>query len=102
MKDYYSFDADEAGLDRSYQLHLEAYKKIYSRCGIRFHVVQSDTGMMGGSMAHEYMAPSAAGEDDVALCDACGYAANTELALSNPKKPAFPDWKFEEIGRAHV
>jgi prolyl-tRNA synthetase len=97
MKDSYSFDKDEEGLDKSYQLHLEAYKKIYSRCGIRFSVVQSDTGMMGGSMAHEYMAPSPAGEDDVALCDSCGYAANTELALSAPKTPKFPDWQFEEV-----
>jgi len=97
MKDSYSFDRDEEGLDRSYQLHLEAYKKIYSRCGIRFHVVQSDTGMMGGSMAHEFMAPSAAGEDDVALCDGCGYAANVELALSVPKTPAHADWQFEEV-----
>ncbi len=97
MKDSYSFDADEAGLDRSYQLHLEAYKKIYSRCGIRFHVVQSDTGMMGGSMAHEYMAPSPAGEDDVALCDGCGYAANTELALSVPKAAASSNDSYEEI-----
>ena len=97
MKDSYSFDKDEEGLDRSYQLHLEAYKKIYSRCGIRFHVVQSDTGMMGGSMAHEFMAPSAAGEDDVALCDGCGYAANVELALSVPKTPAHADWQFEEV-----
>ncbi len=97
MKDSYSFDADEAGLDRSYQLHLEAYKKIYSRCGVKFYVVQSDTGMMGGSMAHEYMAPSAAGEDDVALCDSCGYAANTELALSVPKPSAATNDAFEEI-----
>jgi prolyl-tRNA synthetase len=97
MKDSYSFDCDEAGLDRSYQLHLDAYKKIYSRCGIKFYVVQSDTGMMGGSMAHEYMAPSPAGEDDVALCDGCGYAANTELALSVPKTPKFPEWQFEEV-----
>jgi prolyl-tRNA synthetase len=97
MKDSYSFDKDEEGLDKSYQLHLDAYKKIYSRCGIKFYVVQSDTGMMGGSMAHEYMAPSAAGEDDVALCDACGYAANVELALSVPKSPKFPDWQEEEI-----
>jgi prolyl-tRNA synthetase len=97
MKDSYSFDKDEEGLDKSYQLHLEAYKKIYSRCGIKFYVVQSDTGMMGGSMAHEYMAPSPAGEDDVALCDGCGYAANTELALSVPKSPTSPDWQFEEI-----
>jgi len=97
MKDSYSFDRDEEGLDRSYQLHLEAYNKIYSRCGIRFYVVQSDTGMMGGSMAHEFMAPSPAGEDEVALCDACGYAANVELALSVPKTPNFPSWKYEEV-----
>ncbi len=97
MKDSYSFDKDEEGLDRSYQLHLEAYKKIYARCGIRFHVVESDTGMMGGSMAHEYMAPSPAGEDDVALCDACGYAANTELALSVPKPAPAASDSFEEI-----
>jgi prolyl-tRNA synthetase len=97
MKDSYSFDCDEAGLDKSYQLHLEAYKKIYSRCGIKFYVVQSDTGMMGGSMAHEYMAPSPAGEDDVALCDGCGYAANVELALSVPKASQSPDWNFEEV-----
>ncbi len=97
MKDSYSFDRDDEGLDKSYQLHLEAYKKIYSRCGIKFYVVQSDTGMMGGSMAHEYMAPSPAGEDEVALCDACGYAANVELALSVPKTPNFPDWKYEEV-----
>ncbi|OGW50157.1 MAG: proline--tRNA ligase, partial [Nitrospirae bacterium GWC2_57_9] len=87
----------EAGLDKSYELHLEAYKKIYARCGVKFYVVQSDTGMMGGSMAHEYMAPSAAGEDDVALCDGCGYAANVELALSVPKAPKFPEWQREEV-----
>jgi prolyl-tRNA synthetase len=97
MKDSYSFDADEAGLDKSYQLHLEAYKKIYSRCGIKFYVVQSDTGMMGGSMAHEFMAPSPAGEDDVALCDSCGYAANTELALSVPKPGPAGEAAFEEV-----
>ena len=97
MKDSYSFDKDEEGLDRSYQLHFEAYKKIYARCGIMFFVVQSDTGMMGGSMAHEYMAPSPAGEDDVALCDGCGYAANTELALSVPKPTPSSGDAFEEI-----
>ncbi len=97
MKDSYSFDRDEAGLDTSYQIHLEAYKKIYTRCGLKFYVVQSDTGMMGGSMAHEFMAPSPAGEDEVALCDACGYAANVELAGSVPKRPKFADWKNEEV-----
>ncbi len=97
MKDSYSFDRDEAGLDRSYDIHLEAYKKIYSRCGVKFYVVQSDTGMMGGSMAHEFMAPSPAGEDEVALCDSCGYAANVELAISTPKAAASPGWTFEEV-----
>jgi prolyl-tRNA synthetase len=97
MKDSYSFDKDKDGLDKSYQLHLEAYKKIYSRCGIKFYVVQSDTGMMGGSMAHEYMAPSPAGEDEVALCDNCGYAANVELALSIPSPTTVFEDDHEEI-----
>ncbi len=97
MKDSYSFDRDEAGLDRSYDIHLDAYKKIYSRCGLKFLVVQSDMGMMGGTGAHEFMAPSPAGEDEVALCDACGYAANVELAESVPLQPTFPAWQFEEV-----
>jgi len=97
MKDSYSFDRDQEGLDKSYELHLDAYKRIYSRCGIAFSVVQSDTGLMGGSMAHEFMAPSAAGEDDVALCDSCGYAANVELAESVPRSPDFPVWAYEEV-----
>jgi len=97
MKDSYSFDRDEAGLDKSYDIHLEAYKKIYSRCGIKFHVVQSDMGMMGGTGAHEFMAPSPAGEDVVALCEGCGYAANVELAESLPPASKSPDWAFEEV-----
>src|SRR5262249_12069912 len=60
------------------------------RCGLVFHVVESDPGMMGGAGAHEFMAPSAAGEDDIALCPACGYAANVELAGSRPAAPASP------------
>jgi len=97
MKDSYSFDRDEAGLDKSYDIHLEAYKKIYSRCGLVFHVVESDMGMMGGTGAHEFMAPSPAGEDVVALCDACGYAANVELAGSLPPASQSPEWAFEEV-----
>ncbi len=84
MKDSYSFDRDEEGLAASYQKHAEAYHKIYERCGLKFHQVQSDPGMMGGAMAHEFMAPSPAGEDTIVLCKKCGYAANTELALSVP------------------
>jgi prolyl-tRNA synthetase len=96
MKDSYTLDPDLAALDRSYAAHEEAYRRIFSRCGLRVHVVQSDTGMMGGIGSHEFMAPSAAGEDDVALCAACGYAANVELArgvvaappAGGPERPA--------------
>src|SRR5262249_6406107 len=80
MKDSYTLDPDLAALDRSYAAHEAAYRRIFARCGVRVLVVQSDTGMMGGLGSHEFMAPSAAGEDDVALCAACGYAANVELA----------------------
>ena len=97
MKDSYSFDADEVGLERNYQLHAGAYQKIFLRCGLKFYMVQSDPGMMGGATSHEFMAPSPAGEDDVVICDSCGYAANVELALSNPKKIEIMDWEFEEV-----
>ncbi len=79
MKDSYSFDRDEAGLDESYQLHVQAYDNIFDRTGLEWYRVEGDVGMMGGSGAHEYMAPCAAGENDVALSDA-GYAANVEVA----------------------
>ena len=82
MKDSYSFDVDVDGLEASYAKHIVAYDRIFERCGLRFYRVESDPGMMGGAKAHEYMAASAAGEDRVALCGACGYAANVELARS--------------------
>jgi prolyl-tRNA synthetase len=79
MKDGYSFDRDREGLDRSYELHVGAYDRIFDRTGLEWYRVESDVGMMGGFGAHEYMAPCAAGENDVALSDA-GYAANVEVA----------------------
>jgi prolyl-tRNA synthetase len=97
MKDSYTLDPDVAALDRSYGAHEQAYRRIFTRCGLRFHVVQSDTGMMGGLGAHEFMAPSAAGEDDIAMCARCGYAANVELARAVPAPPTFPDWTREEV-----
>jgi prolyl-tRNA synthetase len=97
MKDSYTLDLDAAGLDQSYQLHYDAYLKIFSRCGVKFYAVESDPGMMGGAGAHEFMAPSEAGEDEVALCEKCGYAANVELAQSIPPPPVFPSWKLEEV-----
>jgi prolyl-tRNA synthetase len=84
MKDAYTLDVDEAGLAAAYDRQKEAYVRIFGRCGLTFYVVESDVGMMGGLGAHEFMAPSAAGEDEIARCEACGYAANLELAASRP------------------
>ncbi len=82
MKDSYSFDLDEAGLDRSYQLHDAAYRAIFTRSGLRFVVVEADSGAMGGSRSQEFMVYTDAGEDLIASCAACGYAANLEKAAS--------------------
>ncbi|MBU2603430.1 MAG: proline--tRNA ligase [Actinobacteria bacterium] len=87
MKDSYSFDADAEGLEVSYAKHIQAYDRIFERTGLRFHRVDSDPGMMGGAQAHEYMAPSPAGEDRVAVCSSCGYAGNIELARSVARAP---------------
>ncbi len=97
MKDSYTLDPDDAALDRSYAAHERAYRRIFERCGLRFRVVESDTGMMGGRSAHEFMAPSAAGEDEIAMCAGCGYAANVELARSVPAAPAFPTWSRGDV-----
>ena len=88
MKDAYSFDRDEEGLARSYELQSEAYARIFDRCGLRWYRVESDVGMMGGSGAHEYMAPCAAGENEVAL--APGYAANVEVASAQAQPVELP------------
>jgi prolyl-tRNA synthetase len=84
MKDSYSFDRDEQGLDESYALHIKAYDAIFDRSGLEWYRVEADVGMMGGSGAHEYMAPCAAGENDVALSES-GYAANVEVASATPQ-----------------
>ncbi len=98
MKDSYSLDTTEEGLHHSYELHKEAYRRIFERCGLKCYMVESDPGMMGGAGSHEFMAPSASGEDEVALCASCGYAANIELAVSRPTLPTFPSWSIlEEI-----
>jgi prolyl-tRNA synthetase len=102
MKDSYTLDPDDAALDVSYAAHEGAYRRIFDRCGLRYHVVQSDTGMMGGKSAHEFMAPSAAGEDDIAMCAKCGYAANVELARSVPAAPEFPVSAREEVATPNV
>ena len=88
MKDAYSFDADEAGLDKSYQIMADAYKRIFERCGLETKMVQSDSGAIGGSVSHEFMvlvnedAENNAGENDVFYCSKCGYSANSNHAIS--------------------
>jgi prolyl-tRNA synthetase len=88
MKDAYTFDRDREGLDASYDKHREAYDRIFDRVGLEWYRVESDVGMMGGTGAHEYMAPCAAGENDVAL--APGYAANVEVARAEPQPVELP------------
>ncbi len=82
MKDAYSFDIDKAGLDKSFELHDATYRKIFSRCGLKFVAVEADSGSMGGSQSQEFMCYTDAGEDLIASCPVCGYAANTEKATS--------------------
>lgn len=82
MKDAYSFDVDQAGLDRSYEAQRQAYEKIFARCGLDFVGVQAHSGAMGGTGSQEFMVRTDAGEDLVAACPSCRYAANTELATS--------------------
>ena len=82
MKDSYSFDIDKAGLDKSFDLHDEVYRRIFTRCGLKFVAVEADSGAMGGSQSQEFMVYTDAGEDLIASCPVCGYAANLEKATS--------------------
>jgi len=83
MKDSYSLDRDEKGLDYSYELHRQAYERIFERCGLDYFIVGASSGLMGGSQSQEFMFESTSGEDEVARCDACGYAGNMEVATSD-------------------
>jgi prolyl-tRNA synthetase len=87
MKDSYSFDVDADGLDRQYQAHYQAYFNIFRRCSLPTIAVSSDVGMMGGSLAHEYMYLNPFGEDTLALCEQCGYAANRQVARFRKDAP---------------
>jgi prolyl-tRNA synthetase len=89
MKDSYTFDRDAEGLAASYDKHVIAYDRMFDRCGLEWYWVESDVGMMGGLGAHEYMAPCAAGENEVAL--APGYAANVEIASADPVPVTLPE-----------
>jgi len=82
MKDSYSFDIDAAGLDVSYKKHYDTYCRIFDRCGLKYMVVEADSGAMGGKESHEFMVRTPAGEDQIVSCDSCNYAANMEKAAS--------------------
>jgi prolyl-tRNA synthetase len=97
MKDSYSFDIDAAGLDLSYRKHYDAYCRIFDRCGLKYMVVEADSGAMGGKESHEFMVRTNAGEDYIVSCDGCDYAANMEKATS--KLEAVEDLKPEGDGR---
>ena len=88
MKDSYSFDRNDEGLEAQYQKHVIAYDRMMDRCGLEWYRVEADVGMMGGTGAHEYMAPCAAGENDVAI--AAGFAANVEVASADPQPVKLP------------
>jgi prolyl-tRNA synthetase len=82
MKDAYSFDVDQAGLDKAFEDQRDAYIRIFTRCGLEFSIVEASSGSMGGSASSEFMVKTDAGEDLIATCKACGYAANIEKATS--------------------
>lgn len=100
MKDAYTFDRDQAGLDAFYPTIYQAYFDIFRRCGLDVVAVESDTGMMGGTMAHEFMALTPIGEDTLLICDACHYSANRQIAVF--RKPAPPTGAPAAIEEVHT
>lgn len=90
MKDSYSFDRDDAGLDVSFRKHGDAYVRIFERCGLSFHRVKAESGMMGGSDSEDYLAPAGAGENTLVTCENGDYAADMDAARGVPRAPAFP------------
>jgi prolyl-tRNA synthetase len=90
MKDSYSFDRDEEGLDKSFQLHSGAYDRIFERCGLEVYAVQAESGMMGGSESMDFLAPAAAGANTLVTCERGDYAADLEVARGIPRAPEFP------------
>ncbi len=91
MKDAYSFDTTDEGAMASYQKMYDAYSRIFARCGLKAFPVEADTGVIGGNYSHEFMIPADTGENEVAFCEACGYAANVEKATSGIPKTAARD-----------
>ncbi|MGZ8707807.1 MAG: proline--tRNA ligase [Gaiellaceae bacterium] len=91
MKDAYSFDLDEEGLDRSFELQRGAYHRIFERCELKVHAVQAESGLMGGSESVDFLAPSGSGENTLVLCERDDYAADLEIASGTPRPPTFPE-----------
>jgi prolyl-tRNA synthetase len=91
MKDSYSFDRDDEGLERSYRLHEGAYHRIFERCGLEYYAVQAESGMMGGSESVDFLAPSGSGENTLVTCENGDYAADLEVARGIPRAPEFPE-----------
>jgi prolyl-tRNA synthetase len=91
MKDSYSFDRDEEGLERSFQLHKRAYDRIFERCALDVYYVQAESGLMGGSSSMDYLAPAETGENTLVTCERCDYAADLEIARGIPRVPEFPE-----------
>jgi prolyl-tRNA synthetase len=91
MKDSYSFDRDDEGLERSFRLHEEAYHRIFERCGLEYHAVEAESGMMGGTESVDFLAPSGAGENTLVTCENGDYAADLEIARGVPRPAQFPE-----------
>ena len=103
MKDSYSCDRDQAGLEHSYWLHHAAYSRIFERLGLKTIAVASDPGMMGGSQAHEFMVLNPAGEDVLVICEACGHSANLQVSKApKPEPPVEAPLPLEEIATPHT
>ena len=106
MKDAYSFDVDDAAATKSYESMYEAYKRIFSRCGLEFRPVEADSGSIGGSFSHEFMVLADTGEDTLVICSACDYAANSEKAAVAPpaadETEMLPLEKVETPGKRKV
>src|SRR5262249_576225 len=106
MKDAYSFDTTDQAAQESYRKMYDAYARIFQRCGLKTIAVEADTGVMGGKFSHEFMVPAETGENEVAFCEACGYAANVEKATSAASKGSFSghpqDGGMEKFARPGV
>jgi prolyl-tRNA synthetase len=91
MKDSYSFDRDAEGLERSFRLHEQAYRRIFERCGLETYEVQAESGIMGGSASMDFLAPAGSGENTLVTCENGDFAADLEIARTVPRPPEFPE-----------